>query len=173
MSAGYTAIAATLVSEKVMKPILNGSGSIMSGHTYSANPQSAAVALAVLEYIETNRLVEKVEESGHYLIQKLQELAKKVDIIGDVRGKGLMIGVEFVAEYKSKQPFNADLTVTSKVVEKARDKGLLIYPASAGNEGAHGDAVIISPPFVITKPEMDQLVDIFKETLLEVQHDLS
>lgn len=173
MSAGYTAIAATLASEKVMKPILLGSGSIMSGHTYSANPQSTAVALAVLEYIETNRLVEKVEKSGDYLLQRLQELAKKVDIIGDVRGKGLMIGVEFVADYKTKQPFNASLAVTSKVVEKARDKGLLIYPASAGNEGAHGDAVIISPPFVITNPEMDQLVDLFKETLLEVQYDLS
>lgn len=173
MSAGYTAIAATLASEKVMKPILLGSGSIMSGHTYSANPQSTAVALAVLEYIETNRLVEKVEKSGDYLLQRLQELAKKVDIIGDVRGKGLMIGVEFVADYKTKQPFNASLALTSKVVEKARDKGLLIYPASAGNEGAHGDAVIISPPFVITNPEMDQLVDLFKETLLEVQYDLS
>ncbi|OAS89482.1 aspartate aminotransferase family protein [Metabacillus litoralis] len=173
MSAGYTAIAASLASEKVMKPILLGSGSIMSGHTYSANPQSAAVALAVLEYIETNRLVEKVEESGVYLLQKLQELKNRVDIIGDVRGKGLMIGVEFVADHKTKQPFSAKADITSKVVEKARDKGLLIYPASAGNEGANGDAVIISPPFVITKPEMDQLVDIFKETLLEVQHDLS
>jgi adenosylmethionine-8-amino-7-oxononanoate aminotransferase len=172
MSAGYTAIAATLASEKVMTPILKGSKSIMSGHTYSANPQSAAVALAVLDYIETHKLVEKVKENGDYLFQKLEVVAMKGDMIGEVRGKGLMVGIEFVADAKTKRPFSTNTTVTSKVVEKARNKGLLIYPASAGKDGAHGDAVIISPPFVITKQEIDQLVTIFEETILEIQSKL-
>jgi adenosylmethionine-8-amino-7-oxononanoate aminotransferase len=173
MSAGYTAIAATLVSEKVMTPILQGSGSIMSGHTYSANPQSSAIALAVLNYIETNRLVDQVKENGDYLLRKLQELKRYVNLIGDVRGKGLMIGVEFVADSKTKRPLNTKASVTSKVVEKARNKGLLIYPASAGEEGVQGDAVIVSPPFVITKQEIDRLVDIFKETMTEIEKEIS
>jgi adenosylmethionine-8-amino-7-oxononanoate aminotransferase len=171
MSAGYTAIAAALVSEKVMKPIVKGSGSIMSGHTYSANPQSASVSLAVLHYIEKHHLIDKVKEKGEYLIEKLQDLAKDMKMIGDVRGLGLMIGVEFVADKKSKQPFQPTEDVTSRVIEKARDKGLLIYPASAGNEGVSGDAVIISPPFTITKQEIDDLVDIFEETILEIQFE--
>ena len=172
MSAGYTPIAATLVSEKIMNPILQGSKSIMSGHTYSANPQSAAVALAVLDYIEKHKLVEKAVESGEYLLQKLKNIGIKYHMIGDVRGKGLMIGVEFVSDVFSKRPFSKEITLTNIVIAKARDKGLLVYPATAGNEGDDGDAVIIAPPLTINKQEMDQLVDIFEETIREVQSEL-
>lgn len=172
MSAGYTPIAATLASDKVITPILQGTGSIMSGHTYSANPQSAAVALAVLDYIETNRLVEKAKENGDYLLEKLQEMAVDIDMIGNIRGKGLLIGVEFVADFKTKRSFSIKTAVTSKVVEKAREKGLLIYPAAAGEEGVQGDAVILSPPFVITKQEIDKLVAIFKESVTDIQNEI-
>lgn len=172
MSAGYTPIAATLVSEKVMEPIINGSASIMSGHTYSANPQSAAISLAVLEYIEKQRLTEKAEEIGSYLFHKLQEVAKDVVIIGDIRGKGLLLGLEFVQDRKTKQPFEAKLALTDLIVKKARENGLLLYPAAAGKDGVQGDAVIIAPPFIITKEETDQLIRILKETLIEIERDL-
>lgn len=173
MSAGYTPIAATLVSEKVMEPIRQGSKVIMSGHTYSANPQSAAISLAVLEYIEKHNLVAKAEENGAYLLKELQKIAQHIPIIGDVRGKGLMIGVEFVKNYFSKFPFRKDLDLTNAIVTLARDKGLLIYPASAGIEGGAGDAIIISPPLTINKQEIDQLVRIFKETLDDIQNGFS
>lgn len=172
MSAGYTSIAATLASDKVMEPILQGSGSIMSGHTYSANPQSAAIALAVLDYIENHHLVPKVKEKGIYLMKRLEELAVEFEMIGDVRGKGLLIGIEFVADKISKVPFSQNLSVTNKIVRKARENGLLVYPASAGIEGVNGDAVIISPPFVITTSEIDQLVAILKKTLSDVQSEI-
>lgn len=172
VSAGYAPIAATLANEKVMEPILKGSNSIMSGHTLSANPQSAAVALAVIDYLGKNQLVDLVRENGEYLLGKLQASAKNTTIIGDVRGKGLMIGIEFVSEKSTKQPFPSHALITKKVVDKARDKGLLVYPASAGKEGAQGDAVIISPPFIITKQEIDQLVAILKETIFEVQCEI-
>lgn len=170
MSAGYTPIAATLASEKVLRPIRKGSNLIMSGHTYSANPQSAAVSLAVLEYIEKHNLVEKAAEDGVYLLSKLQTLAKNYQLIGDVRGKGMMVGVEFVSNYFSKLPFTKDIDLTNTVVSKARDKGLLIYPAAAGIEGGDGDAVIIAPPLTINKSEIDRLVEIFDETLNEIQN---
>lgn len=177
MSAGYTPIAATLASEKVLAPILQGSKIVMSGHTYSANPQSAAVSLAVLEYIEKHNLVNEAEEKGAYLLAELQKLAEYFSIIGDVRGKGLMVGVEFVSDRLSKTPFPKNLDLTNLIVLAARDKGLLIYPASAGVEGGDGDAVIIAPPLTIKKEEIDQLVELFKETITdiqknkEVQHD--
>lgn len=170
MSAGYTPMAATLVKENVMEPILKGSKSIMSGHTYSANPQSAAVSLAVLEYIEKHNLVKEAEDKGAYLLGELQNLAKNFPIIGDVRGKGLLIGVEFVSNYFSKYPFRKDIDLTNTIVATARDKGLLIYPASAGIEGGDGDAVIISPPLTIKKNEIDSLIQIFKETISDVQN---
>lgn len=170
MSAGYTPIAATLASEKVLEPILNGSKVIMSGHTYSANPQSAAVSLAVLEYIEQHNLVESAAENGAYLLNQLQDLAKNHQMIGDVRGKGMMVGVEFVSNYFSKLPFTKDIDLTSTIVSIARDKGLLIYPASAGIEGGDGDAIIISPPLTIKKHEIDKLVEIFDETLTDIEN---
>jgi adenosylmethionine-8-amino-7-oxononanoate aminotransferase len=173
MSAGYTPIAATLASEKVMKPILAGSASVMSGHTYSANPQSAAIALAVINYIEKSNLVYKSEVSGDYLMERLKGVSVKHPIIGDIRGKGLMVGVEFVSNTFTKHPFSKDLSLTSKLVEKARDKGLLIYPATAGVEGGDGDAVIIAPPLNITKQEIDLLVEIFENTVHEIQGELS
>ncbi|MGI8315564.1 aspartate aminotransferase family protein [Halobacillus mangrovi] len=172
MSAGYTPIAAAFASKKVMKPILAGSASVMSGHTYSANPQSAAIALAVINYIEKNNLVYKSKVCGDYLMERLKGVSVKHPIIGDIRGKGLMVGIEFVSNTFTKHPFSKDLSLSSKLVEKARDKGLLIYPASAGVEGGDGDAVIIAPPLNITKQEIDLLVDIFENTIHEIQREL-
>jgi adenosylmethionine-8-amino-7-oxononanoate aminotransferase len=172
MSGGYTPIAATLVSEKVMEPILQGSQSIMSGHTYSANPQSAAISLAVLEYIERHKLVDKAAENGTYLLEQLQNLAKKYPIIGDVRGRGLMIGIEFVENMFSKAPYSKGIGLTNKIVQTALEKGLLLYPSSAGIEGGAGDAVIIAPPLTIEKHEIDKLLNLFNETIVAVQKEI-
>ncbi|WP_458415093.1 aspartate aminotransferase family protein [Schinkia sp. CFF1] len=171
LSAGYTPIAAALANEKVMTPILKGSNSIMSGHTLSANPQSAAAALAVLTFIEKNNLVEQVKENGDYLLQKLKDELGSSTVIGDIRGKGLMIGIEFAADVKTKQPFSSSFQITKKVIDTAKEKGLLIYPASAGKEGVQGDAIIISPPFIIKRQEIDQLVAVLKETVGEIESD--
>ncbi|TWI59055.1 aspartate aminotransferase family protein [Halalkalibacter nanhaiisediminis] len=172
MSAGYTPIAATLASESVMEPILQGSKSIMSGHTYSANPQSAAVALEVLNYIEKHQLVKKSAKHGEYLLQKLKQIQFKYQMVGDVRGKGLMIGVEFVADKTTKVPFTKNVGVTKLVIDTAMEKGLLVYPAAAGSNGGDGDAVMIAPPLVITRDEIDHLVTLFEETIQDVQGQL-
>ncbi|MGG4266092.1 aspartate aminotransferase family protein [Peribacillus simplex] len=172
MSAGYTPMAATMISDRVMEPILKGSKSIMGGHTYSANPLSAAVSLEVLTYLEGNDLVQAAEEKGQYLFKKLQDLAKKFDIIGDVRGKGLLLGLEFVSNRISKTPFARQVGLTTRLVNKAFAKGLLIYPAAGAIEGIAGDAVILSPPLVITNEEIDRLVKILEASLEELQHEL-
>ena len=172
MSAGYTPIAATMITDRVMEPILKGSKSIMAGHTYSANPLSAAISLEVLSYIERNDLVRAAEEKGQYLFKKLQGLAEKFDIIGDVRGKGLLLGLEFVSDRVSKTPFDLQIGLTPRLVNKAFEKGLIIYPAAGAIEGIAGDAVIISPPLIITNEEIDRLVMILEASLDELQQEL-
>ncbi|MGD6781155.1 aspartate aminotransferase family protein [Sutcliffiella horikoshii] len=172
MSAGYTPIAATLVSERIVESILKGSKVIMSGHTYSANPQSAAVALAVIEYIESQNLVSNGEQLGDYLLQKLSQLKQTYSFIGDVRGKGLLLGMEIVADHATKYPYSQEKAVTPRLVELAQKNGLLIYPASAGIEGIGGDAVIIAPPLSINQQEMDELITILELTLNELQAEL-
>ncbi|MCA1321103.1 aspartate aminotransferase family protein [Bacillus tianshenii] len=172
MSAGYTPIAATLVSNDIIETILNGSKIIMSGHTFSANPQSAAVALAVLKYIEKEDLVENARVMGIYLKQLLEGLQVKYPIIGEVRGKGLLLGMEIVADHTTKYPFSQEKAVTFKLIEKAQKNGLLIYPASAGTEGIGGDAIIIAPPLSVTKIEIEELISILDITLAEIAEEL-
>lgn len=171
MSAGYTPIAATLVKDHVMAPMLNGSKSIMAGHTYSANPQSAAVSLAVLGYIEKHQLVQAADVKGRYLLAKLQEMAKSIAIIGDVRGKGLLLAIEFVADRSNKQMFPAGTGVTSRVIENAFQKGLLVYPAAGAVDG-EGDAIIIAPPLVISEAEIDQLVQVLEASIREIMAEV-
>ncbi|UII54491.1 aspartate aminotransferase family protein [Cytobacillus spongiae] len=164
MGAGYAPIAAALVSERVMEPILAGSKTIMSGHTLSANPQSCAVSLAVLEYLEKNKIIEDVPAKSAYLVEKLEELRNDFSFIGDIRGKGLMIGMEFVQNLQDKQPFPRNMLVTSNIVEMAQKEGLLLYPAGAGIDGIHGDAILIAPPLTITEQELDELLLLLKKT---------
>jgi adenosylmethionine-8-amino-7-oxononanoate aminotransferase len=141
----------------------------MSGHTYSANPQSSAVALAVLEYIEKQDLVKNSNHIGNYLRDKLMRLKSAFPFIGDVRGKGLLLGLEMVEDNSTKYPFAQEKAVTTRLVELAQKNGLLIYPASAGIEGVGGDAVIIAPPLSIRKKEVDELITILERTLKDLQ----
>jgi adenosylmethionine-8-amino-7-oxononanoate aminotransferase len=161
-----------MITDRVMEPILKGSKSIMAGHTYSANPLSAAISLEVLSYIERNDLVRAAEEKGQYLFKKLEGLAGKFDIIGDVRGKGLLLGLEFVSDRVTKTPFDLQIGLTPRLVNKAFAKGLIIYPAAGAIEGIAGDAVIISPPLIITNEEIDRLVMILEASLDELQQEL-
>ncbi|RIW28505.1 aspartate aminotransferase family protein [Bacillus salacetis] len=161
LSAGYAPIAATLISEEVLKPIMEGTQVIMSGHTFSANPLSSAAALAVLKLIKSEKLIEGVEEKGEYLRKKLNSLKKDYPFIGDIRGKGLMIGIEFSGDTKGKA---IDSAFTSLVVEGAKKEGLLLYPAAAGLDGRSGSAVLIAPPLTTSPEELDELIGRLNKT---------
>ncbi|ARK30567.1 aspartate aminotransferase family protein [Halalkalibacter krulwichiae] len=170
MSAGYSPIAATMASEAVISPILTGSKVVMSGHTFSANPQSTAVGLAVIDYIEKNDLVNASFNKGKYLMEKLKGLANSHSIIGDIRGKGLMIGIEFVENQQNKKSYPSSLNLTNKIVNIAQNNGLLLYPSSAGTDGKGGDAVIIAPPLTIKKKQIRKLVELLDKTLLDIKN---
>lgn len=173
MGAGYAPIAAAIASEKVMEPILAGSKSVMSGHTLSANPQSCAVSLAVLEYLDKNKILKEVENKSVYLKNQLEKLKLQFSFIGDIRGKGLLLGIEFVMDPRTKTPFARKSSVTQKIITMAKDKGLLVYPAGAGIDGVNGDAIIISPPLTITKREMEELVLLLKETFAAFSNEIN
>ncbi|MFA9556227.1 aspartate aminotransferase family protein [Evansella sp. AB-rgal1] len=172
LSAGYAPLAATMISDKVMDPIFHGSKLIMSGHTFSANPQSAAAGLAVLEFLEKHNIVNQVGKKSTFLLNELKKIQNKYPIIGDVRGLGLLTGIEFVSNIFNKIPFSSEVNVTKSVITKAMEKGLLVYPASAGIDGAGGDAVIIAPPLTIKIDELVKLLSLFEEVVKEIQEEL-
>ncbi|UAC46947.1 aspartate aminotransferase family protein [Bacillus aquiflavi] len=169
MGAGYTAIAATLIGEHIMEPILAGSKAIMSGHTLSANPQSCAVSLAVLEYLEKHKVIQDVHTKSAYLMDLLTKTKDDFPFIGDIRGRGLLIGLEFVQDFKTKTSFPSSLKVTQTIIIIAKDNGLLLYPAASGIDGTDGDAVLIAPPLTITKEEMDELVFFLNKTFQQLE----
>ncbi|MBW5448586.1 aspartate aminotransferase family protein [Cohnella sp. CFH 77786] len=171
LTAGYAPMAAAMAKDGVIEPILRGSRVVMSGHTFSANPLSAAVALAVLDYVEKHDLVQAAREKGERLFGRLREMAERCEIVGDVRGRGLLLGIEFVADRGTKRMFPPEAGITAKVVEVAFGKGLLVYPAAGGADGA-GDAVIVAPPFTVTGEELDIAVRLLEETILEVAREV-
>jgi hypothetical protein len=162
MTSGYTPMAATIASDRVIEPIMKGSKLVMSGHTFSANPLSAAVSLAVIEYVEKHNLVQAAEEKGNYLMKQLHKLKEEFSIIGDVRGKGLLIGIELVEQIKS-----------SALIQKAMNKGLLLYPSVAGKNGKDDVAFMIAPPLTITYEEIDELLQILTDSLKEMKAEQS
>lgn len=172
MSAGYTPMAATIVSDEIIETIARGSGSIMAGHTYSANPQSAATSLAVIEYVERNNLVEQSAKQGEYLLAKLKQLVDEIPLVGDARGLGLLCGLEFVKDQATKEAFPLSLGVSGRIINRAFEKGLLVYPAVGGLEGVAGDSIMVTPPLVITAEQVDEIVGILRSAIEEVQAEL-
>lgn len=172
LSGGYTPIAATIVSDRIYETIRAGSGYIMSGHTYSANPLSCAVSLAVIDFMEKHDLVQQAKQTGEYLLKKLTELASQQPLIGDVRGLGLLCGVELVANRQTAEPFPAETGVTERLVAQAFSRGLIIYPAAGGIRGLTGDAVLIAPPLTVKKEEIDAIIPLLAESIAEVQREL-
>jgi adenosylmethionine-8-amino-7-oxononanoate aminotransferase len=169
LGAGYAPIAAAVVSDTILRTIKQGSGVIMSGHTYSAHPYSAKAALEVLRYVIRHGLIKQSEEKGFKLKKKLEAMMHRSGIIGDVRGKGLLLGVEFVADKKTKRVFPQERSMTQRIISEAKKRGLIIYPAKAGIDSGEGDAVIIAPPFTISDEEMEELISTFSETVAEVE----
>ncbi|EIT86837.1 hypothetical protein A374_04664 [Fictibacillus macauensis ZFHKF-1] len=168
LSAGYTPMAATIVSDRIISVIKQGTKSVMSGHTFSANPLSAAACCAVLDYVESHHLVHNSEARGEEMITGLKELMMKYAIIGDVRGKGLMVGVEFVSDLMTHRPFPAEAKVGEQFLSICFEKGLIVYPAFGGVRGYEGDSIMIAPPLVVTSAQVKEILNIMDESLSEL-----
>jgi adenosylmethionine-8-amino-7-oxononanoate aminotransferase len=167
LSSGYTPIYGVVTKEAVHTAIKEGNGVFVHGHTYSQNPLSCATASAVLDYIREHDLVQRCATMGAYLLKKLQDLYRH-PIVGDVRGLGLMAGVEFVKKRSTKEPFDPKLRLNALIGSRAFDKGLITYPGGGGADGVRGDHILLAPPFIITEEQIDQLVGILDEAIAEV-----
>ena len=158
LGAGYAPIAATMMTDKVLAPIKKGSGLIMSGHTYSGHPLSCATALKVLEVVEEDNLLANVNDKGTFIKNKLIEWKSNYPFINVVRGKGLMIGVEFDPSIKGMQ---------ARIIDQCFSNGLLVYPAVGGPYGKDENGILISPPFIINQQETEELLEKLEKSLKE------
>jgi adenosylmethionine-8-amino-7-oxononanoate aminotransferase len=155
---GYFPLSITAVKTKDAQTLRAGHGDFVHGGTFSHHPVGAAVGLAVLRYLQTHNLVEQSRLQGEKLGQKLRAALGDHPHIGDIRGQGLMWGLEFVADRASKEPFPAKQSVAKKIGDAAFDLGLIVYPSSGNADGLAGDQVMIAPPFIVTDDQLDEIV---------------
>ncbi|MDK2871982.1 MAG: hypothetical protein PWQ16_1334 [bacterium] len=168
MAAGYSPLAGVIVSEKIVDTIKKGSGRFIHGHTYGGNPLSCATGVAVIKYIIKHNLIENVKKVGLILGELLKKELCEVPIVGEVRGIGLMWGIELVKDKETKLPFPREKNVSSVVFNALLEKGLLVYPGSGAADGINGDHFMVAPPFILQSEEAKEIVSILKETLMEV-----
>jgi adenosylmethionine-8-amino-7-oxononanoate aminotransferase len=164
-ASGYFPLSILAVKGEYVDLIAEGTGNFNHGGTFSHHAVGAATGLATLDYIKENNLIEGVNEKGAYLGKALREKIGVLDCVGDIRGMGLMWGIEFVEDKETKAPFEYKRHLSQKITDDAFANGLIVYPGSGSIDGVNGDHLMIGPPFSITEAEIDELVAILESSI--------
>lgn len=168
VSGGYAPLGGVGLSRRVSRALLEAKGAVSAGHTYSNNPLGAAVGVATIEVMRRDGLVAAAEARGEALGEGLRRIAERSGSIVDVRGIGLMWGVEF-GDAATGRPLPPSAEFTPRFVESCTAEGLLVYPARGGIDGVNGDAVLISPPLIISESEIAELLGRFERALRRLE----
>jgi len=158
LGAGYQPIGAVLVNGAIVERLRGGSGVFLHGHTYIGHPVAAAAALAVQRVIERDDLLTQVRLRGATLRAMLDEEFEDHPHVGDIRGRGLLLGLELVRERAQKTPFAPELKLHAAIKAQALEQGLLVYPMGGTADGRRGDHVLLAPPFIVSQGELGEIV---------------
>lgn len=165
LGAGYQPIGAMLASDRIYQAILNGSGFFQHGHTYMGHATACAGALAVQQVIEQDQLLENVRQRGEQLRRELHQALDSHPNVGDIRGRGLFVGVELVQDKASKQPLDPGLKTHAKIKQHAFSQGLMLYPMGGTIDGVQGDHILLAPPFICTESDIHDIVNQLTQTI--------
>ena len=158
LGAGYQPIGAMLCTAQIYAAIENGSGFFQHGHTYLGHPTAAAAGLAVVNALLDRGLVARAKTQGDKLMNALQAEFGQHPHVGDIRGRGLFLGIELVANRETKAAFDSSRKIAGKIKAAAFEAGLICYPMSGTIDGQSGDHVLLAPPFIISDDQIDELV---------------
>jgi len=164
-ASGYFPLSIVAIRSEYMDLIAKGSGDFSHGGTFSHHPVGAAAGQATLAYLREHHLVETVTEKGGFLCEQLHTYLAHLPYIGDIRGIGLMWGIEFVQNKHSKLPFNESLHLSQRICDEAFRQGLVVYPGSGSVDGQQGDHLMVGPPFCITRDEIIRLVKMLEQAI--------
>ncbi len=165
LGGGYQPIGAVLAQSRIVDAMSRGSGFFQHGHTYLGHAVACAAALAVQKVIERDALLPQVQARGEYLMAALRQRFGAHPHVGDLRGRGLFIGVELVRERESKSPFEPAPKLHARIKKEAMSRGLMVYPMGGTVDGLLGDHVLLAPPFISSEAELDQIVSRFGASL--------
>ena len=166
-TSGYWPFGFVAASEAVHATVTGPTAGFVHGFTFSHAPVGAAVAREVLRILRHENLVQASAEKGERLIGLLRDRLADHVAVGDIRGRGLMVGLELVADRETRRPFRRVAHVTEAVVLAARRRGLLIYSGTGNADGIDGDTILLGPPFIVTDDELVRIADVLAEAVAE------
>jgi adenosylmethionine-8-amino-7-oxononanoate aminotransferase len=168
IASGYAPLGAVIVAPRVVEAFDRGSAAFMHGFTYQSHPVSTAAGNAVLDYLQARKLFERVAPAGATLRSALRSALESHRHVGDIRGMGLLQGVEFVKDKTTREPFGKDDDVAGKIQQAALERNVLTYPTQGCVDGYRGDHVLLAPPFIITDAECVQIAEALAGALAKV-----
>ncbi|MEZ4586596.1 MAG: aspartate aminotransferase family protein [Gemmatimonadales bacterium] len=163
LSGGYAPLAAVAAPERILDPIARRSGAFNHAQTFSHAPMACAAGVAAVRYLVGHDLIGRCRETGKRFQEALRPLGS-LGAVGDVRGRGLLAGIEFVADKATKAPFPRSLKYAERFTDLAQDLGLIVWPNVGHADGSNGDLVCLAPPFAIGDAEIAELVSLFEAT---------
>ena len=159
LGAGYQPIGAMLCQARIYEAIAAGSGFFQHGHTYIGHSTACAGALAVVNAILQRDLTARVCTQGAVLTQRLEARLGQHPHVGDIRGRGLLRGIELVADRGDKRPFAPELGLAARIKSAAFEAGLICYPMGGTIDGKYGDHILLAPPYIVSEDELELLVE--------------
>ncbi len=170
LSSGYAPMGCVILHEKITETFFHSQRqAVPTFVTYSGHPISCAAALAVQKYVKKHDLVQQCAARGEYLKKALQQLAEGETLIGDVRGKGLLLGVEFVQDRATHEPMPRHLHFTETLIKNAFANGLMTRGRFGTGTQINGDHILLSPPFIISEAECDELVGLLAQSIIQAR----
>ena len=169
--AGYMPLGAMVAHERIVEAVLDAGG-FAHGFTYAGNPLACIAGLAVIKEIEENSMMENATATGALLKSRLEELMERHEMIGDVRGMGLLLAFELVSERETMAPLPVGLNAYSRLVDIAYDNGLIIYSRRT-RDGIEGDHFLVCPPMIATAEHVDEIIDKLDKSLHQFRVEIS
>ncbi len=166
ISGGYAPLSAVAAPERILDVIAGGSGSFLHAQTFSHHPVACAAGLAAVRYLKGHKLVERCARMGAVLHERLAAL-RALPHVGDVRGRGLLAGIEFVEDEATRAPFPRVAKFAETFTDAALEAGITVWPNVGHADGVNGDLVLVAPPFIITEAEIDEAVTLLARALQE------
>ncbi|GKT19779.1 aspartate aminotransferase family protein [Acidovorax sp. SUPP2522] len=165
LGGGYQPIGAVLAQVRVVDAMSRGSGFFQHGHTYLGHPVACAAALAVQQVIARDGLLQKVQDDAPVFERMLRGALGDHPHVGDIRGRGYFWGIELVADRATKAPFDPALRLHARVKKAAMDAGLLCYPFGGTVEGLRGDHVLLAPPYIAAREDLQAIADLLAHAI--------
>jgi len=157
VAGGYVPLSAVVAPRRLAETLAAGSGGLMHAQTFSHHPVLCAAGVATLRYLREHRLIERCAEMGALLQARLASL-RELPLVGDVRGRGLLAGVELVADRQTREPLPRSAGLAEALAAAALDEGLVVWPNTGHADGVNGDLVMLAPPFIVTESQIDEIV---------------